>query len=145
MYIPQIKEKHSLVDLARYGTRSRKNIHPDVLIGLHPCPPLFKEGDILDANAVLNLIKSLDPSKNNQYEEIKTLVKRNKEQAEKAIKTVLDREEQLENVVEELEQKHDQDIQDLRQYVVSEVDKAKAIVVYDENDENLLVYNVKHE
>lgn len=145
MYIPQIKEKHSLVDLARYGTRSRKNIHPDVLIGLHPCPPLFKEGDILDANAVLNLIKSLDPSKNNQYEEIKTLVKRNKEQAEKAIKTVLDREEQLENVVEELEQKHDQDIQDLKQYVVSEVDKAKAIVVYDENDENLLVYNVKHE
>lgn len=145
MYIPQIKEKHSLVDLARYGTRSRKNIHPDVLIGLHPCPPIFKEGDILDANAVLNLIKSLDPSKNNQYEEIKTLVKRNKEQAEKAIKTVLDREEQLENVVEELEQKHDQDIQDLKQYVVSEVDKAKAIVVYDENDENLLVYNVKHE
>lgn len=143
MYIPQIKEKHSLVDLARYGTRSRKNIHPDVLIGLHPCPPIFKEGDILDANAVLNLIKSLDPSKNNQYEEIKTLVKRNKEQAEKAIKAVLDREEQLENVVEELEQKHDRDIQDLRQYVVSEVDKAKAIVVYDENDENLLVYNVK--
>lgn len=145
MYIPQIKEKHSLVDLARYGTRSRKNIHPDVLIGLHPCPPLFKEGDILDANAVLNLIKSLDPSKNNQYEEIKTLVKRNKEQAERAIKDVLDREEQLENVVEELEQKHDQDIQDLKQYVVSEVDKAKAIVVYDESDENLLVYNIKHE
>ena len=143
MYIPQIKEKHSLVDLARYGTRSRKNIHPDVLIGLHPCPPLFKEGDILDANAVLNLIKSLDPSKNNQYEEIKTFVKINKEQAEKAIKTVLDREEQLENVVEELEQKHDQDIQDLKQYVVSEVDKAKAMVVYDENDENLLVYNAK--
>ena len=145
MYIPQIKEKHSLVDLARYGTRSRKNIHPDVLIGLHPCPPLFKEGDILDANAVLNLIKSLDPSKNNQYEEIKTIVKRNKEQAEKAIKTVSDREEQLENVVEELEQKHNRDIQDVKQYVVSEVDKAKAIVVYDENDENLLVYNVKHE
>lgn len=145
MYIPQIKEKHSLVDLARYGTRSRKNIHPDVLIGLHPCPPLFKEGDILDANAVLNLIKSLDPSKNNQYEEIKTLVKRNKEQAEKAIKAVSDREEQLENVVEELEQKHDQDIQEVKQYVVQEVDKAKAIVVYDENDENLLVYNVKHE
>ena len=145
MYIPQIKEKHSLVDLARYGTRSRKNIHPDVLIGLHPCPPLFKEGDILDANAVLNLIKSLDPSKNNQYEEIKTLVKRNKEQAERAIKDVLDREEQLENVVGELEQKHDQDIQDLKQYVVSEVDNAKAIVVYDESDENLLVYNIKHE
>lgn len=145
MYIPQIKEKHSLVDLARYGTRSRKNIHPDVLVGVHPCPPVYKEGDLLDANAVLNLIKSLDPSKNNQYEEIKTIVKRNKEQAERAIKDVSDREEQLENVVEELEQKHDQDIQDLKQYVVSEVDKAKAIVVYDESDENLLVYNIKHE
>ena len=145
MYIPQIKEKHSLVDLARYGTRSRKNIHPDVLIGLHPCPPLFREGDILDANAVLNLIKSLDPSKNNQYEEVKTLVKRNKEQAERAIKDVLDREEQLENIVGELEQKHDRDIQEVKQYVVQKVDKAKAIVVYDENDENLLVYNVKHE
>lgn len=58
MYIPQIKDKHSLVDLTRYGTRARKHIHPDVLIGNYPEQhPLFKEGDILDGNATFNLIQ----------------------------------------------------------------------------------------
>lgn len=57
MYNPQIKEKHTLINLAKYGTESRKNIHPDVLIGTHPNKPLFKEGDILDGNATLNLIQ----------------------------------------------------------------------------------------
>ena len=58
MYNPRLKDKHSLVDLARYGTESRKSVHPDVLIGDYPreCPA-FKEGDILDANATLNLIQ----------------------------------------------------------------------------------------
>ena len=143
MYIPQIKEKHSLVDLARYGTRSRKNIHPDVLIGLHPYPPVYKEGDILDANAVLNLIDSSDPGKNKKYEELANSVKRNKEQAESWIQGISDREEQLENVVEELGQKQEQDVQDIKRYVAEEVDKAKAIIVYDGDDENLLIYNVK--
>lgn len=57
MYNPRLKDKHSLVDLARYGTEARKSIHPDVLIGEHcvKCPP-FREGDILDANATVNLI-----------------------------------------------------------------------------------------
>lgn len=57
MYIPQIKEKYSLVDLARFGTRARKHIHSDVLIGGHPPVPMFKEGDILDGNATFNLIQ----------------------------------------------------------------------------------------
>lgn len=57
MYNPRLKDKHALVDLARYGTEARKSIHPDVLIGEHcvKCPP-FREGDILDANATVNLI-----------------------------------------------------------------------------------------
>lgn len=54
---PQIKERHSLVDLATYGTKSRKKIHSEVLIGNHPYNPIFKEGDILDANATFNLIQ----------------------------------------------------------------------------------------
>lgn len=57
MYNPQVKEKHNLIDLAKYGTESRKSIHSDVLIGTHPDKPLFKEGDILDGNATLNLIQ----------------------------------------------------------------------------------------
>lgn len=57
MYNPQIKEKHNLIDLAKYGTESRKSIHSDVLIGTHPDKPLFREGDILDGNATLNLIQ----------------------------------------------------------------------------------------
>lgn len=58
MYIPQIKDKYSLVDLTRYGTRARKHVHSDVLIGGHPPIPMFKEGDILDGNATFNLIQS---------------------------------------------------------------------------------------
>ena len=51
-----IKDKHSLVDLAKFGTRARKLMHPDVLIGAYPpgCA-IFKEGDILDANATATL------------------------------------------------------------------------------------------
>ena len=143
MYIPQIKEKHSLVDLARYGTRSRKNIHPDVLIGLHPCPPVYKEGDILDANAILNIINNIPATNNKKYEDLISIIKRNKQQVEKDVKEIFDREERLENTVEELEHKYNQDIQYLRQYVVEEIDNAKAIVVYDGDDEALLIYNVR--
>lgn len=52
-----IKNKHALIDLARHGTLARKHIHPDLLIGNY-CPGknVFREGDILDANAVLNLV-----------------------------------------------------------------------------------------
>lgn len=52
-----IKNKHALIDLARHGTLARKHIHPDLLIGNY-CPGknVFREGDILDANGVLNLI-----------------------------------------------------------------------------------------
>lgn len=59
MYKTYIKDKHSLVDLARYGSKSRKNVHSDVLIGEHPPFPMFKEGDILDANATLNLVNCI--------------------------------------------------------------------------------------
>lgn len=57
MYKLRIKDKHSLVDLATYGTRARKRIHSDVLIGTEQDPKMFKEGDILDANATFNLIQ----------------------------------------------------------------------------------------
>lgn len=51
-----IKDKHPLVDLTKFGTRARKTMHPDVLIGTYPkgCA-FFKEGDILDANATVHL------------------------------------------------------------------------------------------
>ena len=144
MYIPQIKEKHSLVDLARYGTRSRKNIHPDVLVGVHPYPPIYKEGDLLDANATLDLIKNLY-GQGKVYETLETQIKRNKAQSEQSIKQLLDKEEQLEETVAELEEKYDPDIQNIKQYVAQEIDKAKTMIVYDDHDENLLIYNVKHE
>lgn len=144
MYIPQIKEKHSLVDLARYGTRSRKNIHSDVLVGVHPYPPIYKEGDLLDANATLDLIKNLY-GQGKVYETLETQIKRNKAQAEQSIKQLLDKEEQLEETVAELEEKYDPDIQNIKQYVAQEIDKAKTMIVYDDHDENLLIYNVKHE
>lgn len=52
-----IKNKFPLIDFAKYGTLGRKKMHPDLLIGNYPTEaPLFKEGDILDANAVYDLI-----------------------------------------------------------------------------------------
>lgn len=52
-----IKDKYPLIDFAKYGTKARLRMHPDLLIGSHPiCKQLFKEGDILDANAVYDLI-----------------------------------------------------------------------------------------
>lgn len=52
-----IKNKHALIDLAKHGTLARKHIHPDLLIGDYPIGKnVFREGDILDANGVLNLI-----------------------------------------------------------------------------------------
>ena len=57
MYKLRIKDKHSLVDLATYGTRARKKIHSEILIGDKACQSAFKEGDILDANATFNLIQ----------------------------------------------------------------------------------------
>lgn len=59
MYNPLIKEKHELVDLSTYGSESRRKIHSDVLVGHHGRKPLFKEGDILDANATFNLIRKM--------------------------------------------------------------------------------------
>ena len=53
----RFKDKHPLLDLVKYGTRARKLMRPEVLIGDHdPNCAMFKDGDILDANAVLNLI-----------------------------------------------------------------------------------------
>lgn len=52
-----IKDRHPLIDFAYYGSKARRHAHPDVLIGEHSPYPLFREGDILDANAIFNLIK----------------------------------------------------------------------------------------
>lgn len=57
---PNIKNRIPIIDLARFGTEARKEIRPNLLVGLYDaCDPAFKEGDILDANATLNLIKQL--------------------------------------------------------------------------------------
>ncbi len=52
-----IKDRYPLIDFAQYGSRARRNMRPNVLIGDYCALPLFKDGDILDANAIFNLIK----------------------------------------------------------------------------------------
>ena len=55
-----IRYKVPLIDFARYGTEARKITRPDVLVGEYDIRcPLFKEGDILDANATFNFIQGL--------------------------------------------------------------------------------------
>ena len=143
MYNPQIKDKYSLIDLTRYGTKARKHVHSDVLIGVHPPYPLFKEGDILDANATFNLIQNAyDQSK--VYKILSTRIDEVEEAVNDNFYAVKEDVRQLNQSVVELERKHDRDIQDTKRYVDQEIDKATAKVVYDELEENLLVYNVNH-
>lgn len=143
MYNPQIKDKYSLIDLTRYGTKARKHVHSDVLIGVHPPYPLFKEGDILDANATFNLIQNAyDQSK--VYKILSTRIDEVEETVNDNFDAVKEDIKQLDQSVVDLEEKHDRDIQEVRQYVEQEIDKATAKVVYDGLEENLLVYNVKH-
>lgn len=143
MYNSQIKDKYSLIDLTRYGTKARKHVHSDVLIGVHPPYPLFKEGDILDANATFNLIQNAyDQSK--VYKILSTRIDEVEEAVNDNFYAVKEDVRQLNQSVVELERKHDRDIQDTKRYVDQEIDKATAKVVYDELEENLLVYNVNH-
>lgn len=143
MYNPQIKDKYSLIDLTRYGTKARKHVHSDVLIGVHPPYPLFKEGDILDANATFNLIQNAyDQSK--VYKILSTRIDEVEEAVNDNFYAVKEDVRQLNQSVVDLERKHDRDIQDTKRYVDQEIDKATAKVVYDELEENLLVYNVNH-
>lgn len=104
MYIPQIKEKHPLVDLARYGTRSRKNIHPEILVGVHSYPPTYKEGDLLDANAILDLLKNSN-GQGKSYDEINNKIKRNKEQVENSLDQIRENETQITDAMDEISNK----------------------------------------
>lgn len=143
MYNPQIKDKYSLIDLTRYGTKARKHVHSDVLIGVHPTYPLFKEGDILDANATFNLIQNAyDQSK--VYKILSTRIDEVEEAVNDNFYAVKEDVRQLNQSVVDLERKHDRDIQETKRYVDQEIDEATAKVVYDELEENLLVYNVNH-
>lgn len=128
MYNNYIKDKYALVDLARFGTKARKHIHPDVLIGAHCIPALFKEGDLLDANATLNLIQTAY----DQDKIYKILSSR-----------IAEFEEDVQDINQDLQNtksKHDNDMQELYEYV----NNNRTMVVYDGLEENLLVYNVKH-
>lgn len=150
MYKPQIKEKHSLVDLATYGTESRKDIHSGVLIGSYQGKPMFKEGDILDANATLNLIQdSYDKAKLNTVI-AKFIEKINKDIAflqDKIRNNQEDTDEAFEEVnekIDQLEQKHDSDTQRIDgdiQHILSELDAFSIAnrFVYDGLEENLII------
>ena len=70
-----IKDRHPLVDLVTHGSSSRRSMRPEVLIGNYPPGhSFFKEGDILDANAVWNLILN-NPSNTCRCNDIEKLNK----------------------------------------------------------------------
>lgn len=54
-----IKDKFELIDLARPGTQARKYVRPYVMISSSAQDSVFKEGDILDANATTNLVNDV--------------------------------------------------------------------------------------
>ena len=51
-----IKDQLGFIDLATYGSQARKEVHSKVLISATK-ERLFREGDILDANAVYQLLQ----------------------------------------------------------------------------------------
>lgn len=143
MYKLRIKDKHSLVDLATFGTKARKKIHSEVLIGEKACQPAFKEGDILDANATFNLIQ--DTYGQNA---ITKFVNKQETQINNLSKIVYDNDEkvgQLDQKVDNLEQKQEQDIVTVEQHiqqVKNEVIDYFSIpnrFVYDGPEENLMI------
>ena len=131
MYKSYIKDKHSLVDLARYGSKSRKNVHSDVLIGEHPPFPMFKEGDILDANATLNLV-------NCAYDQgivYKTLSTRIKELEDQ----VTGNTNQHSSEIQQVSDKCKQDVEQLKEYIDTEIEKSTIRLVYDDIEESLTI------
>lgn len=138
MYNPQIKDKYSLIDLTRYGTKARKHVHSDVLIGTHPTFPLFKEGDILDANAVLNLMQSAyDQDKvykvlSERIDEVEEAVNDNFHAVYEDIRTVR-------TSVADLETKHNQDVREIKDYVDEKIDDIEPDTTYDADKEELII------
>lgn len=132
MYKSYIKDKHSLVDLARYGSKSRRSVHSDVLIGDHPPFPIFKEGDILDANATYNLIQcAYDQGK--VYKALSAKIDSVESEMTEGIN-------QCSSEIQQVVEKHDQDVQELKQYVDEQIEKAAPIrLVYDSLEENLII------
>jgi len=103
-----IKGKHPLRDLAHFGTDARRHAHPDVLIGNYPLDrPLFREGDILDANATLNLILD-NKQEAATYDD--TPVKKNAKDIKDNYTTLFGR-------LQELEDKHNRELAELQDYI----------------------------
>lgn len=103
-----IKGKHPLRDLAHFGTDARRHAHPDVLIGNYPPNrPLFREGDILDANATLNLI--LDNKRGVDVQD--------SDQVKKNTRDIQDNYTTLSSRLNELEDEHNRDIEDLQDQI----------------------------
>lgn len=165
MYKPQIKDKHSLVDLATYGSKSRRNIHSEVLIGEHPYPPIFKEGDILDANATFNLIQdTYDQEKINdalsrfidkqeaELHKLEERVYKNQEITNKALEETdeklieglevvaecKEKVDQLDEKVDQLEEEVDEKIADAKEEVI-EYYSIPNRYAYDGLEENLFI------
>lgn len=123
MYIPQIKDKYSLVDLTRYGTKARKHVHSDVLIGGHPPVPMFKEGDILDGNATFNLIQcaydqdrvyKMVSKEINQFEsDINETVNKINTEQEETFQKVDNFIEQTNASIEDINNRHTSDVQQI--------------------------------
>lgn len=110
-------KKHKLVDLARYGTEARKDIRPNILIGRYNTEsPIFKEGDILDANATLNLITdTFDEGK--VFEVFSKEGQIIAERLDTLESDVQDNNDQLSTRIDTLAEKQDSDITRLREDV----------------------------
>lgn len=79
------------------------------MIGAHPPYPMFKEGDMLDANATFNLIQSAY-DQDRVYKILSARIDDVEDAVNENFDTVKDDIETTQNSVVELEEKHDQDM-----------------------------------
>lgn len=136
-----IKNKHALIDLARHGTLARKHIHPDLLIGNYPPGKgWFKEGDILDANAVWNLILNSMERQQQNIEDFGVI----KEDLQNKCAQIID-------YINELEEKHNTDIQNItdkhQEDIQSISDKHQEDIqnISDKHDEDVQTINERRQ
>ena len=92
---------------------------------------MFKEGDILDANATLNLVNcAYDQGK--VYKSLSAKIDSVKEEVTESIN-------QCSSEIQQVAEKQEQDVQELKEYIDTEIERTTIRLVYDDTEENLII------
>lgn len=92
---------------------------------------MFKEGDILDANATLNLVNcAYDQGK--VYKSLSAKIDSVEEEVTESIN-------QCSSEIQQVAEKQERDAQELKEYIDTEIERTTIRLVYDDMEENLII------